>query len=180
MYDNFSHSIISWPSNRISGTEEKPVCGNCAKANRYCEWPSSFQHKPHPLSETKTLPSPDNPTIALQTPSIARLFHQYFAIAKWYDLCDPDAHFEKNVAELALQHSLLFSAVVALSAMHTSRTTAASAGSVASFYHSHCLRYLIDLDEASELVSNGVALATTCLLRSYEILGGKNNEQRTS
>lgn len=39
-------------------------------------------------------------------------------------------------------------------------------------HHTRCVKLLIELDSENELVSGGIALAATCLLRSYEILSG--------
>ncbi|GAW25376.1 putative phytanoyl- dioxygenase [Rosellinia necatrix] len=73
---------------------------------------------------------------------------------------------------------LLFYAVIALSAMHVSQTTAPSARPVAEMYHTRCIRYLISLDSGDPLIEQGVALATTCLLRSYEILAEGHDPNR--
>jgi hypothetical protein len=81
--------------------------------------------------------------------------------------------FSAGVPILALDESLLFHAVIALSAMHVSQTTAPSARAIAETYHRRCIRQLIDLDPEDALIERGVALAVTCLLRSYEILAGE-------
>ncbi|EGR46150.1 uncharacterized protein TRIREDRAFT_30166, partial [Trichoderma reesei QM6a] len=99
-------------------------------------------------------------------------FHNYInSLAKWYDLGDALRQFETKVPLLALDEPLLFSAVIALSAEHQCQTRGPQiARESAAFYHGHCVRRLIQLDEKSELLTNGVALAAACLLRSYEIL----------
>lgn len=58
--------------------------------------------------------------------------------------------------------------------MHISQTTAPSAKEAAEFYHGHCIRILIELkDEVDgDIDTRGLALASVCLLRSYEILSG--------
>ncbi|KAJ4142157.1 hypothetical protein NW765_016406 [Fusarium oxysporum] len=56
--------------------------------------------------------------------------------------------------------------------MHACKTSAPSFRKVAEFYHHRCVQFLIALDAGDELISRGVALAATCLLRSYEILDG--------
>lgn len=120
-------------------------------------------------------PSPDSPRDALELPDVAWYFYNYIAEpAKWYDLCDALRQFATKVPELALDEPLLFSAVIALSAVHVSQTTGSkTARETAEFYHGQCVRRLIQLDGKSELLRNGVALATACLLRSYEILDGE-------
>lgn len=54
--------------------------------------------------------------------------------------------------------------------MHACRTTAPSFRSLAESYHHRCVRLLIVLSEGDDLILKGIALAATCLLRSYEIL----------
>lgn len=56
--------------------------------------------------------------------------------------------------------------------MHESKTSAESSYSIASAYHTKCVRLLISLEGNDVLVTRGIALAATCLLRSYEILDG--------
>lgn len=56
--------------------------------------------------------------------------------------------------------------------MHACKTSAPSFRKVAEFYHHRCVQFLIALDAGDELISRGVALTATCLLRSYEILDG--------
>lgn len=68
----------------------------------------------------------------------------------------------------------MFSGVIAVAAMHHGKTTAGKpALAIARAYHTESVGRLIRLDETSGLLENGVALATVCLLRSYEILDGK-------
>ncbi|GAW15334.1 hypothetical protein ANO14919_047430 [Xylariales sp. No.14919] len=78
----------------------------------------------------------------------------------------------------ALDEPLLFCAVVAVAAMHVSQTTASSARTIAETYHTQCIRRLIDLGPEDVLIGKGVALATTCLLRSYEILAEDRDPNR--
>ncbi|KAM0306510.1 hypothetical protein ACHAPM_001081 [Fusarium culmorum] len=56
--------------------------------------------------------------------------------------------------------------------MHTCKTSSPSFRKVAEFYHHRCVRLLITLSEGNQLITRGIALAATCLLRSYEILDG--------
>ncbi|KAF4497750.1 TPR domain containing protein [Fusarium agapanthi] len=118
-------------------------------------------------------PNPDSPQTALQDQNIARLFHSYTSnISEWYDLSDSACSFGLEVPSIALDEPLLFCAVIALSSMHACKTSAPSFRKVAEFYHHRCVQFLIALDAGDELIGRGVALAATCLLRSYEILYG--------
>ncbi|KAF4944424.1 hypothetical protein FGADI_12705 [Fusarium gaditjirri] len=126
---------------------------------------SSFHHQ--------ELPNPDSPRTALQDQNIASLFHSYTSnISQWYDLSDSACSFGLEVPSIALDEPLLFCAVIALSSMHACKTSTPSFRKVAEFYHHRCVQFLIALDAGDELISRGVALAATCLLRSYEILDG--------
>ena len=126
------------------------------------------------LAQVESLPSPDSPRRALEDQRIARLYHHYINdLSKWYDLSDSGSTFSDLVPRIALEESLLFCAVIALSAMHLCKTTTRSIRPTAEFYHQRCVRLLIALVEHDELISKGIALAATCLLRSYEILDGE-------
>ncbi len=125
------------------------------------------------ISSQPKFPAPEDPRVALTSPQIARYFYHYITeLAPWYDLSDESLHFGTTVAEFALDNRLLFSAIIALSAIHVANTTAGTARAAAEFYHGCCIRFLIGLDDAALQTLGGVALATTCLLRSYEILAG--------
>ncbi|TGJ85352.1 hypothetical protein E0Z10_g3426 [Xylaria hypoxylon] len=125
------------------------------------------------LSE-KSLSLDDVPRKALESSELANYFRCYINnVAPWYDLSDLQCSFSVEVPMLALDEPLLFYAVIALSAMHVSQTTASSARTIAETYHTQCIGCLIDLDPEDMLIKKGVALATTCLLRSYEILAGE-------
>ncbi|KAM5386816.1 hypothetical protein ACJZ2D_000109 [Fusarium nematophilum] len=126
------------------------------------------------IVQHQTLPDPESPRRALGDQRIARLFHSYTSeISQWYDLSDTACAFGLLVPTIALEEPLLFCAVIALSAMHVCKTSAGSFREIAEFYHHRCVRRLIALSEDDELISRGVALAATCLLRSYEILEGE-------
>lgn len=56
--------------------------------------------------------------------------------------------------------------------MHTCKTTSPSFRNIAESYHHSCVQLLIALKEGDQLITRGIALAATCLLRSYEILDG--------
>jgi hypothetical protein len=110
----------------------------------------------------------------LEASHLANYFRHYIGdVALWYDLSDAGCFFSTEIPAIALDEPLLFCAIMALSAMHVSQTTAPSARTVAETYHRRCVRYLINLNPDDELIEKGVALATTCLLRSYEILAGE-------
>ncbi|RBQ82255.1 hypothetical protein VDGD_21070 [Verticillium dahliae] len=68
---------------------------------------------------------------------------------------------------------LPFSAIIAQAAMQICQPTAPSQRPVAEFYHGHCVRLLIELRNDCGSVESEAALAAVCLLRSYEILDGK-------
>lgn len=111
---------------------------------------------------------------------IASLFSHYVTeVAYWYDLSDAAQCFERNVPELALDEPLLFYAIIAVAALHVTKTMKRNLKDVAEQYHDRCIACLIALKEGDALVSNGRALAATCLLRSYEILDGKAFIERT-
>lgn len=128
-------------------------------------------------------PSPEKPRDALSNPSVARYFHHYITdIAPWYDLSDSSQLFGTKLPEIALDSSLPFAAILALSAVHISQTTTPSAKEVAEFYHGHCIRILIELkdEEGGQVDTRGLALASVCLLRSYEILSGTPDLYQTA
>ncbi|KAM0236062.1 hypothetical protein ACHAPO_005286 [Fusarium lateritium] len=146
-----------------------PICGQCTITGLYCD----RSEKPTRFIEHRELPDPDTPRNALQNQNIARLFHSYVSdISKWYDLSDSAFSFGQIVPTIALDEPLLFSAIIALSAMQTIKTSSPSFRKVAEFYHHRCVRLLITLSEGDQLITRGIALAATCLLRSYEILDG--------
>ncbi|KAH0495902.1 hypothetical protein TgHK011_009427 [Trichoderma gracile] len=169
-------------SRKVKCDEASPICGQCRRSRRYCARPqksSRWLVYHHPSESTSAVnagrtrfPSPEDPRAALELPDIAWYFHNYITSpAKWYDLGDALRQFETKVPLAALDEPLLFSAVIALAAEHQCQTTGPKiARETAAFYHGHCVRRLIQLDEKSELLTNGVALAAACLLRSYEIL----------
>ncbi|GKT47074.1 uncharacterized protein ColSpa_07255 [Colletotrichum spaethianum] len=112
------------------------------------------------------------------TDSTTRYFHHYIKhIAPWYDLSDASATFATKLPEASLELALPFSAILALSAVHMSQTSTPSARTAAEFYHGHCVRLLIDLTAEDYVDENtqGLALASVCLLRSYEILSAYRN-----
>ncbi|KAI0974985.1 hypothetical protein F4678DRAFT_421558 [Xylaria arbuscula] len=166
---------------KLKCDEAFPVCQRCSKAQRYCDRSErlSSHTGPESLTLKKNSSLSDSPRQLLQSSELAGYFRGYISnVAPWYDLSDSRCSFSSEVPIYALDESLLFYAVIALSAMHTSQTTAPSARTVAETYHAQCIRRLIDLDPEDMLIKKGVALATTCLLRSYEILAEDHDPNR--
>ncbi|KAK2066157.1 hypothetical protein LY76DRAFT_611139 [Colletotrichum caudatum] len=177
-----------------AGDEAVPVCQRCSKAQRYCDrtvpapqFRSKSQEdaaKPDSTAAASSspFPAPTSPRKALQNPSIARYFRHYIVhIAPWYDLSDASSTFSTGLPEASLGRALPLSAILALSAVHMSRTSAPSARAAAEFYHGHCVRLLIDLTAEEDYGgedAQGLALASVCLLRSYEILSEEVDPNR--
>lgn len=184
-----------------AGDEASPVCGQCSRIGRYCDRKQnryrfvsfsgtrqcgSLGHEVangddiDSSAEQAGVPAfvPALDCKCLEKPEIAGYFHHYITdIATWYDLGDePRRSFALDVPRLALDQPLLLGAIIALSAIHVAQSAGnATARKTAELYHGHCVRSLIQLDQSSVLLQNGIALATTCLLRSYEILNGAIN-----
>lgn len=109
------------------------------------------------------------------------MYHHYISkLAAWYDLSDSDRNFAKRVPQEALSQPLLFNAVIAFAAIHLSRTTSPSLRllHVAERHHSRCVDLLIGLSDEHVRLSDGIALAAVCLLRSYEILAEETDPNR--
>ncbi|KAH7038144.1 uncharacterized protein B0I36DRAFT_237958 [Microdochium trichocladiopsis] len=169
---------------KIKCDQAQPICGQCSRIGRYCDRakraPKVRQELRHSAEQADDS-SKDcggaatpvtSPRDALQSSRTADFFQHYIAeLAPWYDLSDGRRHFAVQVPILALDEALLFNALMALSAMHLARTSMPSARPAAESYHGMCIHALIGLTESdSRLLENGIALAATCLLRSYEIL----------
>ncbi|KAK4198909.1 phytanoyl dioxygenase [Triangularia verruculosa] len=157
-----------------AGDEALPVCARCLSAGRFCDRSSRpLRMRPHGENRritTSNLPSPADPRGALSSGDNARLYQHYITtIAPWYDLSDESAIFSTELPRLALDSPLLFSAILALSAMQTSNTISPSTKAVAEFYHSHCVRLLIAFDSNADFAQREITLAAACLLRTYEI-----------
>ncbi|KAG7053928.1 phytanoyl- dioxygenase [Colletotrichum scovillei] len=178
---------------KVKCDEALPACQRCRKAHRYCDRTAPLPQLKKSQEDTAEpdsaadepqtpFPSPSSPRKALQNPSIARYFSHYIAdIAPWYDLSDALLTFATSLPEAALDSPLPFAAILALSAVHTSRTTVPSARAAAEFYHGHCVRLLIDLtaeEYDNDERTQGLALASVCLLRSYEILSEEVDPNR--
>ncbi|KAF4122904.1 to TPR Domain [Geosmithia morbida] len=166
---------------KIKCSGESPICNQCTRAERYCDWyrrsldfrPWTGSTRPS-LAGNREYEPPSDPRATLKKDQhLAKLFTHYIVtIADWYDLSDASRCFAVTVPLLALDEPLLFCATIALSAMHRSKTSAAKLRDMAEYYHQCCIKLLIKLKDGDALMSNGVALAATCLLRSYEILDG--------
>ncbi|KAI0144927.1 hypothetical protein BJ166DRAFT_603101 [Pestalotiopsis sp. NC0098] len=184
--------------------ETSPICGQCSRIGRYCDRKTD-QHRFVSFSTSERggkignnvstdvntdssaeqtisiSPAPEAGRKCLERPDIASYFHHYIAdIAPWYDLGDESRRsFALDVSRLALDQPLLLGAIIALSAIHVAQSAGnATARKTAELYHGHCVRSLIRLNQSSVLLQNGIALATTCLLRSYEILNEVRDPQR--
>ncbi|KAJ2975055.1 hypothetical protein NUW58_g8465 [Xylaria curta] len=168
----------------LAGDEAFPVCQRCSKAQRYCDRagrlaPASKRLDRNGLTIENNVSLDKAPRKALESSELANYFRHYINnVAMWYDLSDSQCQFSTEVPAIALDEPLLFYAVIALSAMHVSQTTVPSARSTAEAYHTRCIRRLIDLEPEDVLIKKGVALATTCLLRSYEILAEGHDPNR--
>ncbi|KAH7151673.1 hypothetical protein B0J13DRAFT_246189 [Dactylonectria estremocensis] len=163
---------------KLKCDQATPVCRKCAKSNRYCDRSdrsAEFRASHLDAAAAQIIGQSDasskTPRDALQDQKIARLFHHYISdLSKWYDLSDAASAFEVTVPLISLQEPLLFFAIISLSAMHMSKTTASSFRTTAENYHDRCVQLLINIKENDAVMTGGVALAATCLLRSYEIL----------
>ncbi|GKT56909.1 phytanoyl-CoA dioxygenase [Colletotrichum tofieldiae] len=147
-----------------AGDEAVPICQRCSKAQRYCD-------RTAPVPEFHNRSHED----VAKTDGTTRYFHHYIVhIAPWYDLSDAAATFATKLPEASLELDLPFSAILALAAVHMSQTSTPSARTAAEFYHGHCVRLLIGLtaEDYGDEGTQGLALASVCLLRSYEILTG--------
>ncbi|KAI0445542.1 hypothetical protein F4803DRAFT_134969 [Xylaria telfairii] len=169
---------------KLKCDETLPVCQRCSKAQRYCDRSGrpvsiSKHSNCNNLESENALSLDETPCKALESSELTSYFRRYISnVAPWYDLSDSRCSFSSEVPIIALDEPLLFCAVMALSAMYVSQTTAPSARITAETYHTRCIRRLIDLDPEDVLIKKGVALASTCLLRSYEILAEGHDPNR--
>lgn len=176
----------------LTGDGSFPICRTCQRSGRICEReipsPSSNHRSSTPDTTEKgynnwqrqnlqllDLPTPEYPRSSLKNRRVCSIFQHYIKnLASWYDLNDRLRRFEDVVPRHALDDSLLFSAVIAFSAIHLSRLNHQTEFQyIAEFYHLESIRRLIAVTNNGERIHNGATLAATCLLRSYEILAGK-------
>ncbi|KAI9739704.1 MAG: hypothetical protein M1834_006423 [Cirrosporium novae-zelandiae] len=117
------------------------------------------------------------PRVALESTEITSLFRHYIDIlAPWHDLNDSQRYFSTIVPVRAMDTSILFRAIIAFSAFHWYRTTG-KLQNVATAFHGACVIELLEVMNSS-LEPSGDYLASTCLLRSYEILNGDMSDQQ--
>ncbi|KAJ9355809.1 transcriptional regulator family: Fungal Specific TF [Paecilomyces variotii] len=166
-----------------------PICRTCQRSGRICEREIPNHSSNHRSSTQDTtekgynnsqrqnlqlldLPTPEYPRSSLKNRRVCSIFQHYIKnLASWYDLNDRLRRFEDVVPRHALDDSLLFSAVIAFSAIHLSRLNHQTEFQyIAEFYHLESIRRLIAVTNNGERIHNGATLAATCLLRSYEIL----------
>lgn len=171
-----------------------PTCRTCQKSGRTCERESLSPSHNYESSKKETpgkgqdnsrqqnlppfeLPTPEYPRSALENRRICSIFQHYIDnLASWYDLNDKLRRFEDVVPRHSLEKPLLFSAVIAFSAIHLSRLTSRTEFQyIAEFYHLESIQRLIAVTNNGGQIHDGATIATTCLLRSYEILAGKLN-----
>ncbi|KAE9375243.1 hypothetical protein N431DRAFT_542827 [Stipitochalara longipes BDJ] len=119
------------------------------------------------------------PKVALENQVIAALFRHYIDfLASWYDLNDSQNLFGTLVPQRAMNNPILFKAVIAFSACHVSRTSGEGRyQDLGHEYHAACIRDLLEVLSDVHPEMQGDFLATTCLLRSYEILNGDTRQQ---
>lgn len=115
---------------------------------------------------------------ALRSTTIAKLFHHYVEVlAPWYDLNDSQALFANVVPFRSLENGILFKALIAFSARHQSKLSCEAGDdcdAIATAFHQACIEELIPALEKVDESLQAEFLAATCLLRSYEILSGRN------
>jgi len=131
-------------------------------------------HSPDHGAPIEHFPDPETPTKALQDLRIAQYFQHFLkTLSPWYDLGDQRCTFGTEIAIEALREPVPLSAVIALSALHISKTTAPPARTAAVFYHAYCVPTLVRLREDNAYVGSPTLVATVCLLRSYAALEGE-------
>lgn len=153
-----------------------PTCARCEKSKLICDRASRLSVKLVAPGGIESLD--DSPRSLLKQPHIADLFHIYIKeLAPWYDLNDVNCTFTREVAARALNSSLLFASIIAFAACFSARRSSSSLA-IAEAYHDKCVRFLIGLAAEDEVVQNGIALAATCLLRSFELLSEVTDPNR--
>jgi CDGSH-type Zn-finger protein len=169
------------------GDEGTPVCARCERSGRWCDktLPLKIRLQKNVSGQRDSTDTTTNsnilmteggeePRATLQDEQAAELFEHYLRVlASWYDLNDLDCAFARIVGQEAQHSDLLLNAVLAFSAIHKCRTGQSSLKELADGHHTRCLHLLIGLRQSDKAVSDGTALAATCLLRSYEILAGE-------
>ncbi|KAI0161462.1 hypothetical protein GGR57DRAFT_359111 [Xylariaceae sp. FL1272] len=163
---------------KLKCDEAYPICTRCFANRRHCDRSERPLRQPSIAVDYPEVTG-DSPREALKSSKISGVFRHYISnVSRWYDLSDTQCQFSQQLPIIALDSPLLFKAILALAAMHMSKTTSPSTHSLAEKYHGQCIRLLINLDAEDPSIKNGVALATTCLLRSYEILSEDRDPNR--
>jgi hypothetical protein len=171
-----ANSCLTCRRRRIRCDGRLPICERCEKRDVYCDRSSPLVVKQY-LPETG-VNLEKSPRELLGESLIAKLFHVYIKdLAPWYDLSDETRVFEREVVERALDSALLFSATIAFAAIYMHRRESFPRA-VAESYHDRCVKLLLALSATDDQVSDGTALASTCLLRSYEILAEEEDPNR--
>jgi len=110
-----------------------------------------------------------SPRAALENPEISSYFSHYIrVIAPLYDLNDATNTFSVVVTAYALDHPVLFRAIIALSSSHWSKVRGSSQEIAFAFYAA-CVEDLLKALN-SALNFPGEYLAAACLLQLYEVL----------
>lgn len=113
------NSCLTCRRRRIRCDNRLPRCQRCEKRDVYCDRSSPLVVKQYTPEQGVDLDK--SPQVLLGEPLIAKLFHTYIKdLASWYDLSDESRLFEKDVVENALESPLLFSAIIAFSAIYVS------------------------------------------------------------
>jgi hypothetical protein len=114
-----ANSCLTCRRRRIRCDNRLPRCQRCEKRDVYCDRSSPLVVKQYTPEQGVDLEK--SPQELLSEPLIAKLFHTYIKdLAAWYDLSDESRLFERDVVEKALESPLLFSAIVAFSAIYVS------------------------------------------------------------
>jgi hypothetical protein len=163
---------------RLKCDGKLPICQRCEKRDIYCDRTPRLLLRQYNPGEQTAQTTISDPKQDLEQVYVAQLFHVYIKeLAPWYDLNDEERAFEREGAEKALSSPLLFAAAIAFAGIYMHRK-AAFPRSVAEMYHDRCLKLLIALSGEDPGIRDGTALASTCLLRSYELLAEENDPNR--
>ncbi|OAP58668.1 hypothetical protein AYL99_07758 [Fonsecaea erecta] len=124
--------------------------------------------------------------VAIEAPRLkdrveALLFRHYVEnLAPWFDVTDPQQHFQIHVPERALESNVLLDAILALSALNIGRlprtelTQYVDVDPVLSeVYHTRCIGKLISLMNDKETAFDEDVLSAAVILRKFEEMNGK-------
>ena len=173
-----ANSCRTCRTRRVRCDGKLPICERCSKRNIYCDRSTRFNVRHYEPNKPGTPSVEGTPRELLQQTEVALLFQVYIKeLALWYDLNDEARAFEIQGAAMALDSPLLFCAAVAYAGIYMHRKSAFPR-SYAEAYHGRCLNLLIALSSEDHAIKDGTALASTCLLRSYEILAEDEDPNR--